>query len=120
MCQDDVLTKTSEVDDWTYIIHSGSTAVTRSSPYTQTASKIGVCPLTATLEFLDDLTNTFIDQSAWSNSAFDTTSGDLTVLYTVPPTKPFEEHFVRIVVKDLRSVSDIATVSWTFTLQLRD
>ena len=107
------------MDDWIYVIHSGSTAETRNPTYSQTKAA-GVCPLNAKLEFFNDATNTWDDNSAWANSAFDTATGAFTVLYTTPPTKPFVEYFVKITIVDSQSVTSIATLEWTFTLQLRD
>ena len=84
------MTKTAEMSDWLYYIHAGSTVETRSPTYTQTMA--GTCALTCTLEFFHDQSNTWVDNSAWSTSAFDTSSGSLSVLITDPTTyKPFLE-----------------------------
>ena len=133
VCRYDTLAKTSEFDDWTYVIWNTQTSETLIPGYTQSNS---ACPLVATLELLDEDTNTWIDSaSAWNgyggSNAFITGStssvtanvGQMTIDFqdptTTPAAKPYVEWSAKITLEDQRSEnSDIypAYLEWYFTL----
>ena len=93
VCEHDTLTKNSDFDDWLYIIWSTQTVESKQPDYTQLASKVGTCPLTAKLYFFDEANNIWDDMTTlWptyttNNDFVDTSSDD-------PPTAAtFAIHF---------------------------
>ena len=139
VCELDTLTKNSEFADWTYIIWSTQVVESRQPDYTQLASKVGTCPLTAKLFFWNELNNDWDDMtSAWpgytTQNDFVATSSDspdpsaatfdihFTDPTTTPAVKPFIEWTVKITLEDERAdnSNNQAYLEWTFNLQLRD
>jgi len=148
VCESDTLVKNSEMNDWLYIIWSTQVNESRQPDYTQLASKVGTCPLTAKLYFFNEATNTWDDMvTAWpaytTNNNFIATSSDsptpsaatfdvhFTNPTTAPAIKPFIEWVVKITLEDERADNTCANdlqactenqayLEWSFTLQLRD
>ena len=94
VCEHDTLTKNSEFADWLFDIFSTRNADSKQPDYTQLASKVGTCPLTAKLYFHNDSNNDWDEMTTlWPTY---TTHNDFIATSTDdPPTAgTFKIHFI--------------------------
>ena len=121
VCRNDTLTKTEEIEDWTYYVGSGLEQ--REALYTQSKE---ICDLTTKLYLFDATAGAWVDATAepptWGlGSNFDANvfSLELTDPAVYPAAQPYAVYPAKITVTDERALAD-GHLEFEFTLEIRD